>query len=449
VGLGVAINPKTTTCVAPYVLKTIRPPSFVCFFLIYEYWRFPMAEMTKQLPNPIDPTHRITFPIQPLFLLGSRTCSPFHTLSFGMAGAAPLSPGAVLVAADPVIALTSGPTLLVATDCSGLGSPVLVLARMGLPWRHIWASDVEKACRTMLRRHCAPDHLYRSIYDRPDAGMPQPDLYVVGFPCQPFSGAGLRRGFEGTGGTIFFKVLETIRLTRPKAFLLENVEGLRSADQGRCMENIVDSLQLLGTHTIYWQVLNTKDHGIPQNRARVFFVGILRGHDNGSFAFPSPSPHMDIRQFLDRRHGRPSFADLPPAAQATARGNVLQALHKIEAAGGDPFHEPWIIDCDGGPEYTKALPGVSPCMTRARYFGHWLTSMGRRMSLQEALRLQGFDDCFVNEVSERQLRMMLGNCMSLNVLERIFCRLLPAAGLSGPLRDPLIGDSVSPWRRQA
>jgi site-specific DNA-cytosine methylase len=177
-------------------------------------------------------------------------------------------------------------------------------------------------------------------------------------------------------------------------------------------------------------------------------VGILLGHDNGSFAFPSPSPIVDIRQFLDRRHGRPSFADLPPAVQATARSNVLQALHTIEAAGRDPFHEPWIIDCDGSDDYTKAFPGLSPCITRARTNGHWLTSMGRRMSLQEVLRLQGFDDCFLNVVTERQLRMMLGNSMSLNVLERIFCRLLPAAGLSGPLLDPLIGDSVSPWRRR-
>jgi DNA (cytosine-5)-methyltransferase 1 len=366
-----------------------------------------------------------------------------------MAGPASLAAMAFPVAADPVNALTSGPTLQVATDCSGLGSPLLVLQRMGLPWRHIWASDGEKACRSMLRRHCNPDQLYRSIYDRPDEGMQQPDLYVVGFPCQPFSGAGLRQGFNGVGGEIFFKVLQTIRLTRPKAFLLENVEGLCTAERGQCMERIVNCLVGLNTHTIHWQVLNTKDHGIPHNRARVFFVGILRGHDNGSFAFPRPSPNVDIRQFLDRRHGRPSFADLPPASQATAHGNVLQALNNIEAAGNDPFYEPWIIDCDGGPAYTKAWPGLSPCITKARSNGHWLTCMGRRMSLQEALRLQGFDDCFESSVSDRQLRIMLGNSMSLNVLERIFCSLLPAAGLSGPLPDPLIGNAASPWRRRA
>jgi DNA (cytosine-5)-methyltransferase 1 len=356
---------------------------------------------------------------------------------------------AIPVAADPPVAWTVSPTLLVATDCSGLGSPLLVLQRMGLPWRHIWASEGVKACRTMLQRHCHPEQLYTSIYDRPDEGMQQPDLYVVGFPCQPFSGAGLRQGFHCENGTIFFKVLETIRVTRPKAFLLENVVGLCSTEHGQCMERILDSLVSLRLYTIHWRVLNTKDHGIPHNRARVFFVGILHGHGDGSFAFPSPSPNVDFRQFLDRRHGRPSFADLPPASQATARQNVFQALHNIEAAGNDPFYEPWIIDCDGGPAYTKAWLGLSPCITRARSNGHWLTCMGRRMSLQEALRLQGFDDRFVSVVSDRQMRVMLGNCMSLNVLERIFCSLLPAAGLTGPLRDPLIGDSPSPWRRQA
>ena len=96
--------------------------------------------------------------------------------------------------------------------------------------------------------------------------------------------------------------------------------------------------------------------------------------------------------------------------------------------GGDPFYEPWIMDCDGSPSFTKAFMGVSPCITRSRGQGHWLSCMGRRMNLKEVLRLQGFADSFENVVTERQLRLMLGNGMSLNVLERILCRLLPAAG---------------------
>jgi DNA (cytosine-5)-methyltransferase 1 len=356
-----------------------------------------------------------------------------------MAGVAPLVASASAAAPASVAALASGPPLRLATDCSGLGSPFLVLLRMGLPCRHIWASDSEKACRTMLRHHCAPELLFRSIEERPSEELPPPDLYVVGFPCQPFSGAGSRLGFDGQGGLIFFKVLETIRLTRPRVFLLENVDGLRSAAEGTCLESIVESLLHLQTYNIYWQSLNTRDHGIPHNRSRIFFVGILRTHDNGCFVFPAASRPVDIRQFLDPRHGRPSFADLPPVSATTARENVMRFLLEIE---------PWIIDCDGSSPYAKTFAGVSPCITRTRYRGHWVTSLGRRMNLPEALRLQGFDDDFFNPVSERQLRMMLGNCMSLNVLERIFCSLLPASGLTGALRDPLAEDAPAHWGRR-
>jgi DNA (cytosine-5)-methyltransferase 1 len=300
----------------------------------------------------------------------------------------------------------------------------------------------------MLRHHCAPELLFRSIEERSGEELPQPDLYVVGFPCQPFSGAGNRLGFAGVGGAIFFKVLQTIRQTQPKAFLLENVDGLRSAAGGTCLDSIVESLLHLEIYNIYWQSLNTRDHGIPHNRVRIFFVGILRSHDNGCFAFPAASRPVDIRQFLDPRHGRPSFADLPPLSATTARDNVTRFLHEIEATGADPFFDPWIIDCDGSLAFAKAFPGVAPCITRSRYMGHWVTSMGRRMNLPEALRMQGFDDDFENPVSERQLRMMLGNGMSLNVLERIFCSLLPAAGLSGPLLDPLREDAASHWGRR-
>jgi DNA (cytosine-5)-methyltransferase 1 len=361
--------------------------------------------------------------------------------------ATPAFGAASAVVAASMVPVTSAMPFLVATDCSGLGSPVLVLQRMGLPYRYIWASDTEKACRTMLRRHCAPENLYRCIYSRPCQELPKPDLYVVGFPCQPFSGAGKRQGFAGPGGTIFFEVLETIRLMRPKAFLLENVDGLCSAGQGTYLDSIAESLQQLGGYNIHWKVLNTKDHGIPHNRSRIFFVGIRQDSDDGSFCFPSPAPPADIREFLDQRVGRPSYADLPPTTQSTARHNVLQLLSDIEAKGADPFFEPWIFECDGSLPYMKAFLGVSPCITRSRYQGHWLSNMGRRMSQQEALRLQGFDDSFENVVTERQFRQMLGNGMSLNVLERIFCRLLPAAGLSGTLEDPLSREAF-PWKRR-
>ena len=326
-------------------------------------------------------------------------------------------------------------SLRVATDCSGLGSPLHALREMGIPCEHLWASDINKHARRMLETACPAREIYTDISSHERVLLPSADLYVVGFPCQLFSAAGLRQGFEGEGGRIFFRVLGVIKATLPKAFLLENVSGLRTINGGACFRKILSRLHKLTDFNIYHDVLNTKDHGVPQNRERCFFVGIRKDVDTGSFEFPEALPLADIRAFLDPREGRPSFADLPPRSQTTARANVQQTLVKLEAKGADPFFEPWVIDCDGTQSFTKAMKGVTPCITAARYKGHWVTSHGRRFNLQEAFRLQGFRIALPSAVSDSQMRHLLGNCMSLNVLRRIFCRLLPAAGLTPPLPD--------------
>ena len=195
--------------------------------------------------------------------------------------------------------------------------------------------------------------------------------------------------------------------------------------------------------------LSFKDHGVPQNRPRVYFVGILRIFDQGTFQFPAAIPLPGIARFLDKRLRRPSYVELPPESQAVARANVSRWLQEIEEGGSDPFFDPWIIDCDGSASYSRASYGVSPCLTRSRCcYGHWVSNLGRRLNTGEILRLQGFDVTLPTAVPDRQLRMLLGNSMSLNVICRIFCYLLPAAGLSDGLRDSFLdtdtGSSLSP-----
>jgi DNA (cytosine-5)-methyltransferase 1 len=175
------------------------------------------------------------------------------------------------------IAMSENSPLLIATDCSGLGSPLCTLRRMGLRYRHLWASDIDKGARSMLHQHCKPERIFRSIYSHHSERLPTPDVYIVGFPCQPFSGAGQRHGFDCLGGRIFFEVLDVIKKTKPRAFLLENVVGLETIGNGECIKIILRLLRKLSTHNIYHQVLNTKDHGIPHNRPRCFF----RGHSEG------------------------------------------------------------------------------------------------------------------------------------------------------------------------
>lgn len=106
------------------------------------------------------------------------------------------------------------------------------------------------------------------------AGLPDFDLVCGGFPCQSFSIAGHRKGFEDTRGTLFFEIARILKARKPPFVLLENVPGLLSHDEGRTFAVILGALSRLGYH-VEWQVLNSKDFGVPQSRQRVFIVGYL------------------------------------------------------------------------------------------------------------------------------------------------------------------------------
>ena len=105
--------------------------------------------------------------------------------------------------------------------------------------------------------------------------LPDFDLLVGGFPCQSFSIAGARKGFDDTRGTLFFEIARIASVKKPKYLFLENVPGLLNHNQGRTFETIIHTLDELG-YDVCWQVLNSKNFGVPQSRNRVFIIGYLR-----------------------------------------------------------------------------------------------------------------------------------------------------------------------------
>ena len=115
-------------------------------------------------------------------------------------------------------------------------------------------------------------------------GLPDFDLLAAGFPCQSFSIAGKRGGFEDTRGTLFFEIARILSVKRPALLLLENVKGLLSHDRGNTFGTILTTLSDLG-YFLQWQVLNSKNFGVPQNRERVFIIGHL-GKGSAKQVFP-------------------------------------------------------------------------------------------------------------------------------------------------------------------
>jgi site-specific DNA-cytosine methylase len=140
------------------------------------------------------------------------------------------------------------------------------------------------------RRTCTYDNEYGGHTNYGDATtinakeLPDFDLLVGGFPCQAFSIAGKRQGFNDTRGTLFFDIARILAEKRPRHLVLENVKGLLSHEQGKTFQTILGVLSDLG-YRVEWQVLNSKDFGVPQNRERIYFVGHLRGECSGQ-VFP-------------------------------------------------------------------------------------------------------------------------------------------------------------------
>ena len=156
---------------------------------------------------------------------------------------------------------------------SGIGGFELGI---GLDHECVGYSEIDKYANIIYKKHFPNHKNYGDITTIDAEQLPDFDLLVGGFPCQSFSIAGKRRGFEDTRGTLFFDLARILRATQPSLFVFENVKGLLSHDNGKTFSTIITTLNELG-YDLQWQVLNSKNHGVPQNRERVFIIGHLRG----------------------------------------------------------------------------------------------------------------------------------------------------------------------------
>ena len=155
---------------------------------------------------------------------------------------------------------------------SGIGGFNIALERAGFECMGFCDND-SYANQLYLAFLCKDNEVfYNDIRTIDTSTMPDFDIFCGGFPCQSFSIAGKRRGFEDTRGTLFFEVARILHDKKPKYFILENVKGLLNHDGGRTFATIIEVLTDLG-YQVQWQVLNSKFFGVPQNRERVYIVG--------------------------------------------------------------------------------------------------------------------------------------------------------------------------------
>lgn len=189
--------------------------------------------------------------------------------------------------------------LKVGSDFSGVGAFNQALIRLGKPYKEIFACDMDKYARqTFIENYGEPEYYPTNVYDR-EIPKDSLDIYMTSPPCQAFSLAGKRLGKDDKRGILFFNSYEFIKVNKPRFFIFENVKGLLSDDNGKTFNEWVNMLggkSVNGVpvlfpyeesvpYHLYWKVLNAKEHGVPQNRERVFLIGIRDDSDN-NFKFP-------------------------------------------------------------------------------------------------------------------------------------------------------------------
>jgi DNA (cytosine-5)-methyltransferase 1 len=195
----------------------------------------------------------------------------------------------------------------VGSDFSGVGAFNQALIRLGIEYKEIFACDMDKYARqTFIHNYGEPKYYPTNVYDReiPSESL---DIYMTSPPCQAFSLAGKRLGKDDKRGILFFNSHEFIQVNKPRFFIFENVKGLLSDDGGKTFQEWVNMLggkSVNGvpvifpyedsvSYHLYWKVLNAKHHGVPQNRERVFLIGIRDDADN-RFQFPKEE-HLSKR----------------------------------------------------------------------------------------------------------------------------------------------------------
>ena len=305
-------------------------------------------------------------------------------------------------------------------------------------------SEIDKYASSIYQRHFPNHKNYGDITKINTEELPDFDLLVGGFPCQAFSIAGKRRGFNDTRGTLFYQLARILRDKRPRLFVFENVKGLLSHDKGNTFKTIIATLDELGYDT-QWQVLNSKNFGVPQNRERVFIVGHLRGTRR-----PEVFPIIGEPEENTRRTGEDISYCLDSNYHKGPNTTTKGRRQVVKVSGDLDKRKTYLGDIAStlaaNPTSDNIARIITPTNRRTEYktsetcntlTSHYRGSPDgdgrpgvledmkiRRLTPTECERLQGFPDGWTEGISDTQRYKCCGNAVTVNVVEEIMERLL-------------------------
>lgn len=256
------------------------------------------------------------------------------------------------------------------------------------------------------------------------SSIPDIDILTAGFPCQPFSSIGKREGFEHpTQGTLFYDVVKILKEKKPKAFILENVEGLVTHDKGKTLRIILDTLavSINGQYLvfsqpdvryhIFWRILDAKDYGVPQVRKRIFIVGISEdiSRDVPNFEFPVPIPH---KAFIG------SYVEENVNGYSISKHLQESYLFKLDDG------KPELIDRDSKIQIKTLCSTYHKIQRLTGTFVKGGETGIRLLSENECKSIMGYPLSFIIPVSRTQMYRQFGNSVAVPVVRQVAINLV-------------------------
>jgi DNA (cytosine-5)-methyltransferase 1 len=309
---------------------------------------------------------------------------------------------------------------------AGYGGASFGLKKSGIKHSVVGFSEVDRYAAQIFQLNHPGIPNFGDITKIDAHTLPDFDLFTGGFPCQPFSSAGIGKGELDVRGTLFHDILRICEAKKPKHILLENVRGLTIGRHKATFLKIQSELEKIG-YMLDWKLLNTKDYGIPQNRIRVWIYG-HHGELPVNFSIapePEPLPHR-LKDFLDTN---------PPQCLFLSRAQIdrLAEIHQVN------FHvtEPLCLDI-----YNKKIRTDGTCITITEPHHNSLRIVHppekgdfivRKLSIDEHYRLMGFDEFEFKQgnLSYQQLCKRAGNGWDVNLAAKIFQKINNQIPLDG------------------
>lgn len=305
--------------------------------------------------------------------------------------------------------------------------------KFGYQTECVFTSEIDEwACKTYRKNFPDDKHDPKNDITHVDeTSIPDFDVVLAGFPCQAFSIAGKRGGFNDTRGTLFFDVARIIKEKRPKVFLLENVKGLKNHRGGKTLEVIINTLKEDLGYTVFYKILNAKEYGLAQMRERIYIVGFRDDCGGGGFEYPEPVPESERKVIRDIMEEEPVASRYYLSTQYWKSVQAHKARH--QAKGNGFGYEIRSLDevagtivCGGmGKERNLIIdPRQTDLTPTTHIIGEYNKEGIRRMTPREWERLQGFPDDWTAGIANQHRYKQMGNSVAVPVIKAVATKII-------------------------